>query len=271
MKAILNNKILDWDEIRLSQLNRGFRYGDGFFESIAIINGTPRFLSRHINRLNLGASQLKLDVRGVLKLDQISKNIQALQTHNCLEKDSKLKIIIWRNTEGLYTPVDGNTHCLMTIEGAKINKMALIQCAGISDETVNFPSPISKFKTISAMKYVLAGIEKKEQNLDEIIILDYLGYVSETLSSNLFWRKNDTYFTSPLSTGCIEGIMRNWLMENLKKRGFLMEERLVKISELLESDNIFTTNAMGISHIQSIGQYKFEIDQLTQEIIEKIS
>lgn len=271
MKAILNNTIIDLEEVRLSQLNRGFRYGDGFFETIAIVNGTPRFLDRHITRLKNGAKRLKLEVHDILKLDQMRKNILALQTQNNLEQDSKLKITIWRNSEGLYTPVNGNTHCLMTIERSEFTKLALIQSAGISSEVINFPSQVSKFKTLSAIKYVLAGIEKKERNLDEIIILDYRDYVSETLSSNIFWRKNDIYFTSPLSTGCIEGIMRNWLMESLKQRGFMMEEKLVKTNELIDSDHIFTTNSMGISHIQNIGPNKFEIDFIAQEIIEKIN
>lgn len=271
MKAILNNTIIDSEEVGLSQLNRGFRYGDGFFETIAIVNGAPRFLDRHISRLKNGAERLKLEVHDILKLNQIQKNIHALQTQNHLEQNAKLKIIIWRNTEGLYTPVNGNTHCLMTIERGEFTKLTLIQNAGISSDVINFRSPVSKFKTISAIKYVLAGIEKKEKNLDDIIILDHRAYVSETMSSNIFWRKKDTYYTSPLSTGCIEGIMRNWLMKSLKQRGFLMEEKLIKTKELLESDCIFTTNALGICHIQSIGRNKFEIDSVAQELIEEIS
>ena len=51
MKAIFNGEILDWDEVRLFPQNRGFRYGDGFFETVAIINGVPRLLDRHLIRL----------------------------------------------------------------------------------------------------------------------------------------------------------------------------------------------------------------------------
>ena len=71
MKAILNHEILDWEEVRLSPLNRGFRYGDGFFETIAIIKGTPRFLDRHISRLQNGAEFLNLDVHTILNFVNI--------------------------------------------------------------------------------------------------------------------------------------------------------------------------------------------------------
>jgi 4-amino-4-deoxychorismate lyase len=271
MKAIYNNEILDWDELRLSQLNRGFRYGDGFFETIAVVNGIPRFLERHIDRLKNGAEKLMLDVQAFLQLDIIKKNIRDLQLQNELHENAKVKLTIWRDSEGIYDPVGGNTHYLLTIEPRIFKKISMIECAGISTETVNYFSPVSKFKTLSAMKYVVAGIEKNEKHLDEIIILDHRDYVSETLSSNIFWRKKNTYYTSPLSTGCIEGIMRNWLMENLKQKGYLMEEKLANTTELLASDHVFTTNAMGISHIQSIGQNKYEMDLAVQEIIESIS
>ena len=271
MKAILNHEILDWEEVRLSPLNRGFRYGDGFFETIAIIKGTPRFLDRHISRLQNGTEFLKLDAHTILNFVKIQNDIQALQKTNKLHENAKLKLYIWRNSGGLYTPVDGNTHYLMTIESAIYTKISLIKSAEISNKTYNYPSPASQFKTMSAMKYVIAGIEMKERKLDEIIIPDHQGFVSETLSSNLFWKKKDTYYTSPLSTGCIEGIMRSWLMNKLKQNGFTVIEKNVKPVELFGSDHIFTTNSMGIRHIQCIGRHTYEIDLISQKIIESIS
>jgi 4-amino-4-deoxychorismate lyase len=264
MKAILNNEILNWEELHLSPLNRGFRYGDGFFETIAIIKGIPRFLERHLNRLKKGAEILKLDVRGILDNDAILKNIHDIQTKNNLLGDAKLRLTIWRNSDGLYTPDDDKTHYLLTIESFDFSKNSFIKNVGISTKTINYLSPVSRFKTLSAIKYVIAGIEKKEKKLDEIILLDFQGHVSETMSSNLFWKIKNTYCTPPLSTGCIEGIMRNWLLHKLKQKGFLVEEKLVKTEEFLHSDSIFTTNATGLSHIQKIGRNIYEMDLASQ-------
>lgn len=270
MKAIFNHEILDWEEVRLSPLNRGFRYGDGFFETIAIVKGTPRFLDQHIGRLKNGANLLQLDVQKILNLDNIRNRIQALQTTNKLHEDAKLKLYVWRNSEGLYAPADGNAQYLMIIEKSIYTKTSFINSAGFSNKTYNYPSPVSRFKTMSAMKYVIAGIEMKEKKLDEIIISDHQGFVSETLSSNLFWKNNDTYYTSPLSTGCIEGIMRNWLIDRLRQEGFTVKEKKVKPAELNGSDHIFTTNSMGIRHIQSIGERTYEMDLVSQKIMESI-
>jgi len=271
MKAILNHKITDWDAIRLSPDNRAFKYGDGFFETISIVNGVPRLLKNHINRLRKGAALLKLDVHTMLNLGNIRKSIHALQETNDILGNAKLRLSIWRNTSGLYTPADGQAQMLMTIESLIIQKVSIIQNAGFSDIIINYPSPYSSFKTLSALKYVLAGIEKKNHHFDDIILFDYRGYVSETLNSNIFWKKNCTYFTPPLSTGCVAGIMRNWLMDELNMRGFPVEEKLALKDDILEAECIFTTNALGICHVKYIGERSFIMDPISQEIIEGIS
>jgi len=124
---------------------------------------------------------------------------------------------------------------------------------------------------MNALKYVIAGIEKKERGLDEIIILDHQSHISEALSSNIFWKKDDSFYTPPLSTGCISGVMRQWIKKELSYNGFTVEEKLIDKGEFLRSDCIFTTNANGIGHIRSIEEYTFEIDSVSQKLIEHIS
>ena len=51
MKAILNQDIIDLENFKITYSNRGFRYGDGLFETIAFINGRPRLLEHHLQRM----------------------------------------------------------------------------------------------------------------------------------------------------------------------------------------------------------------------------
>ena len=260
MKAIFNNEILNWEEISLSPSNRGLKYGDGFFETIALINGEPRFLDKHLDRIRNAASILNFQLNEVLNQDRIYKHIKTLKTKNSIDDKGKIRLYVWRNAGGLYCPQNGNADFLLTIEKTDYSSNSVILKVGISEKVVNHASLTSCFKTMSAIKYVIAGIEKNDKKLDEIIILDYRGYISETLSSNIFWKKNNRYYTSPISTGCVEGIMRNQLMNQLKHKGILVEEKLVAVSELLESDSIFTTNSMGFRHIKTMNQINFEVD-----------
>ena len=121
------------------------------------------------------------------------------------------------------------------------------------------------------MKYVVAGIEKVERGFDEIILLDHNGHVSEALSSNLFWKIDQSFFTPPLSTGCIDGIMRNWLMSELKNKGFEVREELIHARDLLTAESIFTTNAMGIRYIMEFNKASYAVDSISKEMLDAIS
>src|ERR1700761_2851150 len=49
----------------MSPLDRGLHFGDGLFETIACLNGNPRFLSLHLERLVMGCERLGIDVSGI--------------------------------------------------------------------------------------------------------------------------------------------------------------------------------------------------------------
>ena len=53
--VVFNNKLIDSTKINLTNKNRGFLYGDGFFESIKIFNQSPFNFNNHYNRIELSA------------------------------------------------------------------------------------------------------------------------------------------------------------------------------------------------------------------------
>ena len=47
----LNGEVVARDRATISPLDRGFLYGDGFFETTRIVAGVPLLLGRHLERL----------------------------------------------------------------------------------------------------------------------------------------------------------------------------------------------------------------------------
>jgi len=268
MKAILNDQIFDLEELKLKSGNRGFKYGDGLFETIAVRGGEPRLLEYHLMRMLEGAEYLNLETNVKLNSANIALQISKLRELNDIKNDAIAKLYLWRNSPGKYEAVERSAETLLTLENTTFQNLYSVENAGFSLRTVNYPTEYSHFKTINALKYVVAGNEKLKRGLDEIIILDHHGNVSEALSSNIFWKKGNNYFTSPLSTGCISGVMRKWIMEKLHEKGIPVEEKLIGTDEFVVSDSVFTSNAAGIVHIKSIENHQFGIDSVVQGIIE---
>jgi branched-subunit amino acid aminotransferase/4-amino-4-deoxychorismate lyase len=268
MKVIFNNQLLDLEDVGLSQDNRGFKYGDGLFETISFVNGIPRFLDKHLERLFKGMKVLRFKSENLmLTTNSILENLPLIQEENKIGFHGKVRLYVWREGSGLYSPIKGKTNVLMTIEKNNPQLISFSKKAGFSEHIVNYPSQTSPFKTMSALKYVTAGIEKTKRRLDEIIIMDHQGFISETLSSNIFIKTHSTYYTPPISTGCIDGIMRKWIIEALKKNNCSIEEKLVTQKELLKADCVFTSNSMGISHINNIGDSSFSTDKKIEVLI----
>ena len=80
--------------------NRAFLYGDGFFETIIIKEGQLISFHDHYQRMNYAARQLHLFPFPLL--EQLKKKIDLLigDTNGLF----RLKIIVFRNSEGLYAP-----------------------------------------------------------------------------------------------------------------------------------------------------------------------
>ena len=137
----------------------------------------------------------------------------------------------------------------------------------VSERIRNQYSVYSSFKTLSSLKYVLAGQEMLRKKADDIIIMDHEGNVSEALYSNVFWRKGNDYFTPSIRTGCIDGTMRKFIMQKLKEELIPVHETQRPIETLLDADQVFLTNSMGIFTVKSIEDRVFDDLRVPKQLL----
>ena len=84
---------------RISTADRGFQYGDGVFETIAVVGGQPRFWQAHMDRLGAGCQRLGLPLTPQEILLRELKTVSAGQSR-CI-----VKVIISRgSSERGYSP-----------------------------------------------------------------------------------------------------------------------------------------------------------------------
>lgn len=245
MKAIFNSRITSLEKISFDSKNRAFRYGDGLFETIVTGPERINLVGLHVDRIKRGCDILDLDFQG-LNEDKITRMIEELALENQINGEVRSRLRIWRKPSGLYAPSRTSSDFSIEVEPNTSPSYSMSNGIALSKNATLHFSAISFAKTMSALQYVIAGIEMKRLGLDDIIILNSSGYLAETHSSNLFWIKNKVIYTPALSTGCIDGVMRRFLMSLYKVR-----EVLASPSVLNFADAIFTTNASGIKYFTS--------------------
>ncbi len=248
-----NGKFINSNSNIIKFNNRGLNYGDGLFETIIYNNENIPLLSLHWERLSEGVSKLKIDIP--FDADQLQNYLIELIEENELQKTrAKIKLLLWRAPGGLYTPESSEGH--FQISAIKSGRKPFKQHKNVAiGKTVCLQgTDYSHLKTISALPYVLAGIEKKEREMDELVLTDKAGNIAEASDSNIFFYsvKNDVFFTPSLACGGINGVSRRFIMQEMENAGMQCKEVKMKFKDLTDDIAIFTTNVSGINQILSL-------------------
>lgn len=256
-----NDEFIAVDQAILTAKNRSFRYGDGLFESMRISGGKLKFAELHADRLQAGMNAMKMD--GGILFDEyfLKQKTSELCKKNKLRENVRLRLSVYRDGEGLYTPDSNQSGYIleataMADAGYEINKKGLI--IDVYDEITKPINKLSNFKTSNSLLYVMAGLHKKQHRLDEAFILNQNGFLCESISSNVFVVYDKQIYTPALSEGCIAGVMRNVVMKTAKANGISIVEAQINPEVLKEAEEVFITNATsGIRWVMGYGKKRY--------------
>ncbi|MCW3077525.1 MAG: 4-amino-4-deoxychorismate lyase [Bacteroidetes bacterium] len=254
--CILNGHLISIYEPSVAFNNRAFRYGDSLFESIRLCNNKLMFLRDHISRLKLGMTVLRMNVPAEFSHDNIQELIIQLLKHNTHAPNARIRLTVFRNEGGYYTPETNDISFL--IESEELTQAYTLNQKGLwADLYSDIKKPINKLaniKTGNALLYVMAGLAKQSMKLDECFLINENGTICESISSNIFIVKNGTIYTAPLTEGCVAGIMRKQIMSIATQNKILIFENQITVNTIMNGDEVFLTNS--ISGIQWVGQFK---------------
>jgi len=229
--------------------NRGFLYGDGFFETMLFTQGEVRFLENHLDRICNSMVEFGFDLNTELFKLNIKNSLYSLIQHYYdSTKDYRIKLTVWRNPGGLYTPE--NNHFSYFIEPklhSLLSDYREIEDLGILTEGFFLPQTIaSNHKTINSINYIQASRIKKNLKVDELILLNSNNKICEATCANIFWEKEGIFFTPSLSTGCIAGVRRQNFIQQLITEKRVIKEGEYTLEEALAADKYILTNALSI-------------------------
>lgn len=252
-----NGQLTERATFKIDLSNRGFLYGDGLFESIRCLNGKVLFFNDHYQRLVQGLEILKISVPE-FDIADIEKKIQNLASANEIE-DCRIKLMVWRKSGGLFSPQEFEGDYLITAEAFK-SGLAEKTKVGFAKSIKAQTGPLSSYKTLSSVNYILGGIELKENQWEDLVMLDEKGNISECLASSIFWIKNNVLHTPSLDSGCIDGIIRKNILRHCQSQNISFKEGLFNKEMLLEADTVFSSNIAGISKIKAIGNKEYSTE-----------
>lgn len=230
--------------------NRGFLYGDGFFETMRIYkNGIPLW-SMHIERAQKAATFL-----GCTFLDQSSLvNLKSDILFQSALKEGIVRIDFYRAGEGTYAPK--STELKVAFSFRNLNNMSssfLTKLDNFENEVSNLTpinvgifeslkkpcNSLAEYKSSSALLYVKAGqFLNSDTMLDDVIILNEHGRICEGLSSNIIIKLNNQWIGVKKEEGPIQGVYQQFLARTLDLR-----LNPISIEDMRKAEVILLTNA----------------------------
>ncbi len=256
-KVCFNGEIILADDLKYNDVKRGFSFGDGAFETIKIIDGTPLFLKHHLRRLNSAIRKLKLITNQSFQVELLKPILENLLHLNQIDGGGIIRISVYRSGLGTYLPETNKLNYIIEAKKANENAYSTNKRGLKIDVYDDIHKPInilSPYKLANAQLYVLASVYFKENELDDTLIKNENGNIIESTNSNLFISSNGVLYTPPLSEGCVGGIMRMQVINLAISNGMLVYENPIKLQHLLSADEIIITNS--IQGIRWIGQYR---------------
>jgi len=241
-----NGKIRPADEPVLLAANRGYRYGDGLFETLLVDKGNIRLADLHFKRLLKGLQLLKFDIPGLFSTGKLITDILHLAEKNAVNELGRVRLSVFRGNGGLY---DTDRHLQYLIECwplayhfRRLNENGLE--IGLYPDACKQIGLFSGLKTASFLPYTMASIYAKENKLNDCLLLNNEGHIADSTIANLFIFRNDQFITPGPAQGAVDGVMRTYLVREMRAAGYTVHESPVTVSELEAAEEVFLSNAI---------------------------
>lgn len=227
-------------------------YGKGIFTTVAIRDRQPFIWDKHWQRLCNNAKTLGIDLSAYSEEETLDQLTKSIETEAIVNGRARLTFLdessspIWPNESTTKTSL----HIITGVLRAVPDQFRLT----VSPYTVNSRSPLAGVKSYNYLENLLALEEATTRGFHEAIRVNEHGHITGGCMCNIFWLKDGMLYTPSLSTGCLPGTTREFVLENVECR-----EVEAGIDELDRADAIFLTSAgLGITQVAEYEAKPFE-------------
>jgi branched-chain amino acid aminotransferase len=230
-------------DAKISVFDHGLLYGDGVFEGIRVYGGRIFRLDEHMKRMYESAKTIGLSIP--LTLEQFKSIVVETVRRNRL-MDGYVRPVVTRGRGKLGLDPRNCEQPTIVIIPQKAESYPLLTAGrkparAIVSSIRRTPSSClpASAKTLNYLNNVLAKQQANFAGVDEAIMLDSRGFVSEGTGDNLFLVRNNVLMTAPLHSSVLPGITRQVVLEIAKELNVSQEQKELTLHDLYNADEAF--------------------------------
>lgn len=247
IKVWINGSLFHRGEAKVSVFDSVVQGGDSVWEGIRVYDGRIFCLDNHLKRLMESAKSMGFN--DVPSIDEIKSAIFATLKSNNMRDETHIRLTLTRGekiTSGM-NPKLNQFGCTLIVLAEWKPSIFYGKELKLVTSNIRRNSPLcldSKIHHNNLINNILAKIEANHASVDDALMLDIDGFVSETNSMNIFMIKDGKVFT-PFTTSCLEGITRSLVFNLCFQNEIPLIEKDISVSEIYNADEVFTSGTMG--------------------------
>ncbi|MFO7960371.1 MAG: aminotransferase class IV [Nitriliruptoraceae bacterium] len=227
----------------ISALDRGFRSGEGVFETLRVRQGRTFRLAAHLERLQTGAVGIGLHVAPQALIEAVGAVVEA-NAH--LGADLVVRITCSAGPVELASPFPGRSAgpATVVVTAQRTRAAGAPPLPPASGHLVEFHHPLGAWKTTSYLVALTAGREARRHGASDALLCDAAGRPLEAATANLFAVSGSTLVTAPVTAQVLPGITRAAVLQLATALGLVVEERVMDRTELRSAAEALLTSAV---------------------------
>jgi D-alanine transaminase len=233
----VNGEFVPADQAVVSAEDRGFNFGDGVYEVVHWYNYRPFLLEEHVERLIHSAQVIRIDLPwSKEELTEIA--LETAKRNNLKDDYIYMQISRGRAIRQHSFPKNVQPTLVMNPQPAAKPPEEVRQKGARVISIPDIRWLHCDIKALSALANILAKQQAKDHNVDDVLY-DRAGVgVVEGGSSNIFYYKDGTLYTPPLSPYIFPGITRAKVIEIAGELDIPLGEKVFSLKEVLEADEV---------------------------------
>lgn len=240
----LGGQFVKKEDAVISVYDHGFLYGDGVFEGIRVYSGNVFRLDAHLKRLYESAQSIMLKIP--YTFEEMTQLIVETVKKNQLES-AYIRVVVSRGKGnlGLDPSSCSNPNVIIIAEELTMYPKEFyergIKIASVASRR-NRPDVLSpQIKSLNYLNNILVKLEANQAGVQEALMLNDQGYVTEGSADNIFIVKNGALYTPPVYLGALEGITRNAILDVAKAKNLEVKESPFTRHDVYTADEVFLT------------------------------
>lgn len=237
---LYNDEVREATDRVLNPGQVGLLNGWGVFTTIRVAEGVLFAWPRHYARMKRDAEILHVPVPE--SADDLEARLLRLVEAN-QAPNSTLRAALVRNKGGLFEAPGIEREYDLIAFTKDLAQWGESMALDLMPRARHADSPFAGTKMLS-WSFNLTMLEMAQRKgFDEVVLLNERGEVSELTSANLFVVRGREVLTPPLSAGCLPGVTRALLLEEIRVPGITVREAVLMPADLETADAVFVTSS----------------------------